>query len=286
MLGVREDAFSIDDMDRGEFFVIMAITDQRAHLTWEVIIVYGPADHGRWAEFLAELKNKVERCTTPVVVASDFNLIRWASDKSSSNVDRPRMRLFNDCITDMALREIARVGARFTWSNKQADPIWSVLDRVFVSSQWEVMFPLCGLKAVTQIGSNHTPLIFSSGDGSPPRSRRFRFETFWLEQPRFRELVRDRWLLAAASPPRVFCAVDIWHHCAKLARQAMRGWGANLGADLRARKEDLLGQIKVLDDLADGPGLSPNDWTRRYSLDAALMDIFNSEELFWQRRGG
>uniref|UniRef100_A0A453SB05 Uncharacterized protein n=1 Tax=Aegilops tauschii subsp. strangulata TaxID=200361 RepID=A0A453SB05_AEGTS len=66
----------------------------------------------------------------------------------------------------------------------------------------------------------------------------------------------------------------------------MKGWGANLGADLRARKGDLLDQIKVLDGLADGPGLSPDDWIRRYSLEASLMDIYKSEQLFWQRRGG
>uniref|UniRef100_A0A453J5Q0 Endonuclease/exonuclease/phosphatase domain-containing protein n=1 Tax=Aegilops tauschii subsp. strangulata TaxID=200361 RepID=A0A453J5Q0_AEGTS len=76
------------------------------------------ADHGRSADFLAELKTKVERCTISVVVPGDFNLIRWASYKSSPNVDRVRMRLFNDSIADLALREIARVGARFTWTNK------------------------------------------------------------------------------------------------------------------------------------------------------------------------
>ncbi|KAE8809575.1 hypothetical protein D1007_13868 [Hordeum vulgare] len=286
LLGVREDTFSMEDMDRGEFFMSMAVTDRRVHLSWEVIIVYGPADQGRWADFLAELKNKVERCTTPVVVAGDFNLIRWASDISSLNVDRPRMRLFNDCIADLALREIARVRARFMWSNKQVDPIRSVLDRVFVSAQWEVMFPLCGLKVITRIGSDHTPLVFSTGDGAPPRSCCFRFETFWQEQPGFCDRVRNRWRLAASSTPRVFYAVDVWHHCAKLAHQAMRGWGANLGADLRARKGALLGQLQELDDLADGPGLSPDDWIRRNSLDTSLMDIYKSEELFWQRRGG
>ncbi|KAE8817159.1 ABC transporter G family member 37 [Hordeum vulgare] len=66
----------------------------------------------------------------------------------------------------------------------------------------------------------------------------------------------------------------------------MKGWGSNLGADLRARKGALLGQIKTLDDLADGTGLSPDDWIRRYYLDAELMGIFSSDELFWQRRGG
>ncbi|KAE8778727.1 hypothetical protein D1007_48323 [Hordeum vulgare] len=60
LLGIREDAFSVKDMDRGEFFVSMAVTDRRVHLSWEVIIVYGPVVHRRLADFLAELKNKVE----------------------------------------------------------------------------------------------------------------------------------------------------------------------------------------------------------------------------------
>ncbi|KAE8809723.1 putative NOT transcription complex subunit VIP2 [Hordeum vulgare] len=51
--------------------------------SWEVIIVYGPADHGRFADFLAELENKVERCTNTVVVADDFNLIRRYSLEAS-----------------------------------------------------------------------------------------------------------------------------------------------------------------------------------------------------------
>ncbi|XP_073359512.1 uncharacterized protein [Aegilops tauschii subsp. strangulata] len=169
-LGVREDVFSVEDMDRGEFFLSMSVTDRRVHFSWEVIFVYGPADHARSAGFLAEPKNKVERCTTPVVVAGDFNLISWASDKSSPNVDRVRMRLFNDCIADLALRH--------------------------------------------------------------------------------------------------------------------EGLGANLGADLRARKGALLDQIKVLDDLDDGQGLCPDGWLRRYALESSLMDIYKSEELFWQRRGG
>lgn len=35
----------------------------------------------------------------------------------------------------------------------------------------------------------------------------------------------------------------------------MRGWGANLGAKLRVRKEALLDQIKSLDVIAVGIGL-------------------------------
>jgi exonuclease III len=88
----------------------MAVTHKRSNLSWEIIIVYGPADHTRSRAFLDELRAKIDRCTTPVVVAGDFNLIRTPEDKSSRNVDIPRMRMFNDCLADLALREIARVG--------------------------------------------------------------------------------------------------------------------------------------------------------------------------------
>jgi endonuclease/exonuclease/phosphatase family metal-dependent hydrolase len=112
--------------------------------------------------------DKIDRCTTPVVVAGDFNLIRSPEDKSSSRVDIPRMRMFNDCLADLALREITRVGARFTWCNNRIDPVQSVLDRVFVSVEWEMEFPLCTLRAATRIGSDHSPLLLCSG-GSTPR---------------------------------------------------------------------------------------------------------------------
>ena len=76
LLGAKEDTFEIEDMDSGDFFVSMSLTHRRSSFRWEVIIVYGPADHSRSPAFLLELKSKVERCSSPVVVAGDFNLIR------------------------------------------------------------------------------------------------------------------------------------------------------------------------------------------------------------------
>ena len=212
-------------------------------LSLEVIIVYGPADHSRSSAFLNELKAKVERCSTPLVVAGDFNLIRSPDDKSSANVDIRRMRMFNDCIPDLALREIRHVGSRYTWANNRVDPIQSVLDRVFVLVDWEVAYPLFSLRALTRIGSDHCPLLLSTGGAQPGKLNRFHFENFWLGQPGFVEAVRLKWAVAAAHPSRVFNAVDVWHHCALMAYQFMRGWGANLGAELRRRKASLLEEI-------------------------------------------
>jgi hypothetical protein len=133
------------------------------------------------------------------------------------------MRMFNDCLADLALREITCVGARFTWSNNCIDPVQSVLDRVFVSVEWEMEFPLCSLRAATRIGSDHPPT--SVVLAPTPRLNCFHFENFWLRQPGFMEAVGSKWERAADSPPRLFNAVDIWHHCVKIDREFMRGWG-------------------------------------------------------------
>ena len=59
-------------------------------------------------------------------------------------------------------------GARYTWTNRQASPTQSVLDRVLVSPDWDLRFSLASLHAITRIGSDHVPLLLSSADERPP----------------------------------------------------------------------------------------------------------------------
>ena len=101
--------------------------------------------------------------------------------------------MFNDCIADMGLRELDRVGARFTWTNRQAELTRLVLDRVYASPEWDIHCPLALLRAITWIGSDHVPILLSSENERPPAPPRFHFETFWLNQNGFIKAVRDRW---------------------------------------------------------------------------------------------
>lgn len=158
LLGVKDATFEIGRMDGGEFYVSMELFERALNVKWEVIVIYGPTDHRRSAAFLEELKRKVAAAQLPLVVDGDFNLIRLEADKSNNLVNFPRMQMFNDCIVDLGLRELDRVGARFTWTNRQADPTRSVLDQVLVSPEWELCCPLASLKAITRIGSDHVPL--------------------------------------------------------------------------------------------------------------------------------
>ena len=75
--------------------------------------------------------------------------------------------MFNECIAELGLRELERTGAWLIWTNRQANPTQSVLDRVLVSPEWELRCPLASLQAITRICSDHVPLLLSSADERP-----------------------------------------------------------------------------------------------------------------------
>ena len=167
--------------------------------------VYGPADHSRAADFLSEIQVLVgakQAANIPIILGGDFNLIRSSADKNNCNIDWSRISLFNNAIAACALWELARTGARYTWTNKQLNPVRSVLDRVFVSADWEMIFPMCTLVAETRIGSDHVPLILASGEDRIKRSKRFYFESGWFEVEGFIPLLLARWELARTAGGR------------------------------------------------------------------------------------
>ena len=176
-MGVRDSLFEVGSVDRGSYSLSLEVLHRPSNLKYYFINVYGPADYSKIVEFLEELTGKLVRCQSPVVMGGDFNLIRGSQDKNNDRINWPRVNLFNAYIADWGLHKIQRSGARYTWSNKRLNPVRCILDRVFISANLVLTFPLCTLVAETSLGSDHTPLILDSGEGSPIRSNRFFFET-------------------------------------------------------------------------------------------------------------
>lgn len=172
LLAFRDSMFEVRSMEKGNFFLSASVVHRVSSFIFQFIGVYGPADHSRSPEFLLEL-DRVDISQYPVVVAGDFNLIRGPREKSNRNICWPRVHLFNDAIARLVLREVARTGANFTWSNKQLNHIRCVLDRVLISPIWETKCPLTTLRAETSIGSDHTPLILDSREEVVVRSNLF-----------------------------------------------------------------------------------------------------------------
>jgi hypothetical protein len=67
------------------------------------------------------------------------------------------MDMFNSFLNDTTLIELIRGGSRFTWTNKQENPIRSNLDKVLVNREWEQHYPKVRVMTLTRVGSDITP---------------------------------------------------------------------------------------------------------------------------------
>lgn len=260
----------------------MVLSHRSLNKLWDVVVVYGPANHSQSQLFLDEISLKVASSNLPLLIGCDFNLLRSPSNKNNSNFSWARANAFNDIINNATLRELNRVGARFTLSNHQISPIRSVLDRVFMCPEWDHLFPRSSLVDDAHIGSDHTPLLLDSGELSIRVKSRFYFDSFWCLVDGFVALIRGKISSFLSSNPRSFGPMDDWHFCSQNLHKFLKGWNANRTAAARREKNCLTDQIKSLDWAADSVGLSQSRWAQRYALEAALMDIHHQEELYWQ----
>ena len=120
-----------------------------------------------------------------------------------------------------------------------------------MSPDWEVVFPLCSLLAETRIGSDHVPLILSSGEDRIRRSPRFFFETAWFEVPDFDAIFRERWLRIVHLSGQQRGQMELWITVGSRLRASLKGWGANQRRDAKVLRARLLADIALLDAQAD-----------------------------------
>jgi endonuclease/exonuclease/phosphatase family metal-dependent hydrolase len=84
------------------------------------------------------------------------------------------MGQFRRFLEEAAMKEIHLQGHLFTWSNERAHPTLMKIDRVFISNEWEDLFPCNDLHALSSMCSDHAPLLLRT-DNSFVARRWFHF---------------------------------------------------------------------------------------------------------------
>jgi len=177
-------------------------------------------------------------------------------------------------------------GPKFTWSNKQKDPILIKLDRILVSDSWEFNFPNCRAWSKASVGSDHCPLILDSGEVGNTRSSYFSFNEQWLLQEGFCEMVQDRWRWIRDAYLSSDYSLDIWHGCLLKLRQFLRGWNLKWKGAQRANKDCITKRIQELDIVAEDRLLSMEEWNESISLEDELDSFIRLEEIYWKQSSG
>jgi endonuclease/exonuclease/phosphatase family metal-dependent hydrolase len=161
-MGVKEDKIQVENWDTDTYFVGATIRHRVLNIRWDILIVYGPADRSNSGDFLEELGKRCEEANLPLLIWGDTNLIRKDEDKSSGVGNVALMNAFNSFIERFSSREVHMEGPKFTWTNKHECPIMSNIDRVSVTTEWDLKFSLASLPTLMRLGSDHCPMILDT----------------------------------------------------------------------------------------------------------------------------
>lgn len=166
LVGANSELFTMSNVITLKFSVSVVLTNKVSSFAFKWITVYGSAyDNGK-QEFLDELEMIMESWNGPIMIGGDFNLVRSTDDKSNGIVNHKWVDLFNEWINRWALIELDPTNRKYTWTSGQDVPILARIDRVFVSTAWDAVFPLTRIKALERPPSDHNPLLVDSGDST------------------------------------------------------------------------------------------------------------------------
>lgn len=281
LIGVNSDLAEAIETHVGAFFLSCVLKIKKDNFVWEIVCVYGPVDNTLKNGFLDELSWHIQFRLHPVLLGGDFNMYRFASEKSNGNLDLRCMNMFNNFITGLDLRELHRIGPRFTWTNKQDNPTQKVLDRILVTDDWDNKYPNSVLSSILRVGSDHIPILLDTCEGNIERSRYFKFESAWLAAENFKEMVTQK------MPTRDDSYIlEFWNKKQAELTRFLKGWGINAHCERVRGKQVLQKKLEMIEAKALENELSPDEWQERYALENNLEQLYEMEELYWHNRSG
>ena len=134
--------------------------------------------------------------------------------------------------------------------------------------------------ALPRVGSDHAPMVIDTGVRRVTSPKIFQFEKWWLDQPDFKDLVRNIW----NTPVPGKTAMDIWMNKSRLFRKRVKGWSINIEAGIKKRKRELLLEFDILDVFSERNQVNEVDRHRMEEIRNELNSIWSKEETaFWQR---
>lgn len=179
--------------------------------------------------FLKELHDLYSDRESPSITGGDFNIVRGPEDKSNGVVDFNWCDKFNSWIDECGILELHVLGRKFTWANNQDNLVMSLIDKMFVSTEFEQKFPLATFTALPKNPSDDTPIIWDSGENVNLPKPIFRFEKWWLHHPKFSKICEDIWRDSEIGDK----VIDIWQNKIRKLRKKLRRWSINIEATNR-----------------------------------------------------
>ena len=240
---------------------------------------YGPTEDNLKPLFIKELYSVSSNINGPFILAGDFNQVRWLVDRSAANRSFNLMELYNDFIAENALTDVPLRNRAFTWTNKRPQPVFSKIDRVFISHEWTTSYPMIMLEAQEIIVSDHVPLVLTC-KGVQQRKRQFRIECFWLKYNQPKLMVSELWGKDNAHQQ----PIDSFHLNTKIIHRALKLWHSSSFGILPTKLQEIKDSILAMDILEEQRPLSDQEFKTRIQYREQAYELANNLEAWWRQR--
>lgn len=250
--------------------------------TGQVIVVsnvYGPSDDAHKPQFILELRSLANLIFDPWLIAGDFNLVRWLTDRSTSLSSFRLMQLFNEFITAAGLIDTPLRNRSFTWSSKRPSPIFSKLDRVFTSTHWVLKYPIITLEALGVLVSDHAPIILTC-KGLAQQKKQFRLECFWFNYEVPKEIVHRLWNSSTPNSD----PLQTFHSNTRILHKALLLWQEQTFGHMDKRLQEYQDEILQIDQTEETRQLTDQEFRRRIQLRELEFELANNIEHKWRQR--
>ena len=174
------------------FALGVELTSTQSGHCWKLVNVYGPCQGEQRSTYTQWLFDLHIPSTEDWLILGDFNYIRSPENRNKPGGDIHDMFTFNDFIREQNLTELPIKGRKYTWSNMQQNPLLEQLDWFFTSLNWTATFPNTTMTPLGKPVSDHVPCSVAI-QTSIPRSKIFRFGTYWIAHPGFMDVVSLAW---------------------------------------------------------------------------------------------
>ncbi|XP_019163602.1 PREDICTED: uncharacterized protein LOC109159944 [Ipomoea nil] len=156
---------------------------------WVMSAVYGSPNMSLRKRLFTDLSGQFFHPQAPWLTVGDFNSVTNREEVSStSTFSASRCSDFNDWIYREGLIDLGYSGSTYTWIRGMDTPSFkgARLDRALCSTDWSLLFPGANVRHLPMLGSDHSPLLISTANGSPhQRISRFKFNLAWASHYSF-----------------------------------------------------------------------------------------------------
>lgn len=150
-----------------EFNISVELTSVHSGAKWILTNIYGSCEHDRKPTFVDWLQNIDMAADWDWLLVGDFNLIRNPDNKNKPGGDINEMLMFNEAISSLNIVEIPLKGNKYTWSDKQENPLLVRLDWFFTSRSWLSLYPGTKTYTLSTDTSDHIPCVISIENAFP-----------------------------------------------------------------------------------------------------------------------